>query len=153
MHPCAGLIGCAAVLLLLVPVALTGGEAGRVKRIAIESGAWNGYKAVSRKLVIRHSRSGYVARHRRLDEDAIGGLLDALKEPPQPLRLAALGINQEWLNRNATAALGPWKDQWSAAQIDRFVRAFTDERTMTEAVNTSIFTPSSWTSTPTSKRR
>jgi len=80
-------------------VASTQGGVG-VKRMEIESSAWNGRKTIRQRMVIRATSTGHAAKDRRVDSDAIRELVALLNAPPLPLNLKALGINQDWLRQN-----------------------------------------------------
>ena len=120
-------LGCAAL-------ALAQGDGEKAKRIKIKSTVWNGKKTITQKLTIRATKTGYSAGDRRIDSDSIRELLTCLNSSPQPLSLAALGIDQDWLNRNAHSAIG--QQRLSPAQIEKFVSAFRDESTFLKAVKT-----------------
>jgi hypothetical protein len=124
---------CMVDLICCATFALAGDRIDTVKRIEIESSAWNGRKIIRQTLVIRVTNTGHIAKNQKIDSDVLRDLLVKISSPPQPLTLGALGVDRDWLSQNAHAALGPWKNRLSPTQIDNFIGAFTNEATFLRA--------------------
>jgi hypothetical protein len=83
----------------------------RVKRIDIESSAWNGRKVVRQRLAIRPTKAGFASKGHSVDREAIRDLLVRLDSPGMPLTPYAMGINLPSTGRNAAEvfdACGDW---------------------------------------------
>ena len=86
---------CVIALICCATFALAGDRIDTVKRIEIESSAWNGRKIIRQKLVIRATDKGYVAKNQKIDSDVLRHLLVKISSPPQPLTLGALGVDRD----------------------------------------------------------
>lgn len=105
-----------------------------VRRVTIESSAWNGSRVLRQTLAIRAAKAGFLAKGRPVDGDAIRELSGLLRAAPLPLTLEAVGISWNWLKQNAADRLSTCGKGWLPGNVGDLIASFADESNVLKAV-------------------